>query len=65
MKFLACDSVCDLIIVLESLKMWTPLKRVILLCLKMISDGGDQQTQLRDEALEYLFTKLFDLVDNI
>jgi hypothetical protein len=51
MKFLACDSVCDLIIVLESLKMWTPLKRVILLCLKMISDGGDQQTQLRDEAL--------------
>lgn len=40
--------------------MFTPLKRVLLLCLNMISDSGpEEDTKLRDEALEYLVISLF------
>lgn len=40
--------------------MFTPLKRVLLLCLNMISDSGpEEETKLRDEALEYLVISLF------
>lgn len=46
--------------------MITPLKRVVLLCLNMISESGaDEETKLRDEALEYLVTSLFERNENV
>jgi hypothetical protein len=54
LKQLACDSIIDLMLVLEHLKMWSPLKNIIQLVLKMITDDSDSSTGVRDQALEYL-----------
>lgn len=46
--------------------MATPLKRVLMLCINMISDSGpEEETKLRDEALEYLVVSLFEKNENV
>ena len=44
LKQLACDSVLDLLRVLEHLQMWAPLKKVVQSLIKLVYEGFIEET---------------------
>ena len=61
---LACLAVADLIILLDHLKLWTPLKLVLNLIVQMIQEGFDGTTPHRDEAMSLVVKTVCSISEN-